>query len=218
MLQLRKSIEGGGNTQFRGYGDLSLTEILPALLTRYSETEMMIVAPSVPDQAAEIIRRWMKRQWARMDGRGQLDVIAKLTIVADLSEEKSPLASSWLKDNPFDGRLVLADRAQTDTALLLPDLAVTGPLNMRYGHTFICRVTADKDDVDALWKQYMRLAKTAARKTRKTVGRQDDSEAAETVQEPVIEPAAEAPAAEEPVVTEPADEMPEAAEKEETGE
>lgn len=185
-MQMRDAIGNGGKTKFMGYGDLSLTELLPALLTRYSETEMMIVAPAVPDQAAEIITRWMKKQWPRMDGRGRLNVVSKLTVVADLSEESSPMASQWLNGNPFDGRLVPVSHAQGDTALLLPDIAVTGPLNMRYGQNFVCNVTTVREEVDRLWKQYGRMAVRQAKRT----ARKKLSEGQETVVAAVIEEAA----------------------------
>lgn len=154
MRQLRNAIGKSGTRQFEGYGDLSLTELLPAILTRYSETKMMIVAPTIPDQAADIIERWMRKQWARMDGRGKLNVIAHLTIIADLRRRKSPKASQWMKDNPFADRMTLIDRQQTDTAMLLPDFAITGPVNLRYGHKFTATATADTEQVSALWRRY----------------------------------------------------------------
>lgn len=159
-MQMRDTLGSNGKTQFQGFGDLSLTELLPALLTRYSETEMLIAAPAIPDQAAEIIDRWMKKQWARMDGKGKLDCISRLTIIADLSPEQSPMASEWLKENPFGDRLTLVDKAQDDTALLLPDIAIIGPLNLRYGQNFTCDVTTVQEEVDALWKQYSKLTRT----------------------------------------------------------
>ena len=159
LCMLRDAIGQNGTTQFQGFGDMSLTELLPALLTRYSETEMMIVAPAVPDQAAEIIGMWIKKQWARMDGKGKLDVISHLTIMADLSEEKSPVASQWLKENPWGDRLTLVDKTQDDTALLLPDIAITGPLNLRYGQNFVCDVTTIPEQVRSLWERYIAAAK-----------------------------------------------------------
>ena len=138
---LRDAIKNKAKTQFKGFGDLSLTELFPAMLTRYSETTMMIVAPSIPDQAADIIYTWLRRTWARMDGKGRLNVLSKLTIIADLSEEASPTANLWLTNNPFPDRLVLVNKAQDDTALLLPDIAITGPLNTRYATEFDCDVT-----------------------------------------------------------------------------
>lgn len=154
MKELRNAIMKGGTEEFMGYGDLSLTELLPALLTRYSETELLIAAPSLPDQAAEVIGRWMNRQWSRADGQGKLDVVRHLTLVADLSKDKSPVASGWLNDNPFGGRMTLVDKEQEDTAILLPDLAITGPVNMRYGHQFTARATADAKYIAALWRKY----------------------------------------------------------------
>ena len=166
VMQMRDALGKSGKTQFQGYGDLSLTELLPALLTRYSETEMLIAAPAIPDQAADIIQRWMKKQWARMDGKGKIDVVTKLTIIADLSAEQSPKASEWLRQNPFAGRLTLADKpvAADQQALLLPDLAILGPLNLRYGANFTCTATTVQEEVDALWKQYARLTRPVFKK------------------------------------------------------
>ncbi len=38
LLELRDAIKDGGTAQLQGYGDVSITEVLPALLTRYTET------------------------------------------------------------------------------------------------------------------------------------------------------------------------------------
>lgn len=166
VADLRKAIRGGGRDRMQGYGDMSLTELLPALLTSYNETELLIAAPSLPDQAAEIIETWMRWQWAKVDGSGKIYCLTRLTIITDLSAELSPKASLWLKENPFGDRLVLVDQAQEDTALLLPDIAFTGPLNLRYGENFTCDVTTVREEIDALWKKYVRLTrpKVAAKK------------------------------------------------------
>lgn len=167
-MLLRDAIGNKAKTQFKGFGDLSLTELLPALLTRYSETTMMIVAPSIPDQAADIIYTWLSRTWARMDGKGRLNVLSKLTIIADLSEEASPAVNLWLSNNPFPDRLVLVNKAQDDTAMLMPDIAITGPLNMRYDKEFVCDVTAIPEEVSALWKTYSKLSKKRSTEKKKT--------------------------------------------------
>lgn len=190
FMFLRDAIGKNGSTQFQGYGDLSLTELLPAMLTRYTETDMMIVAPTIPDQAADIIGDWLRKQWARMDGKGKLDCISKLTIVADLSEESSPTASEWLKENPFGNRLTLVNKSQDDTALLLPDIAVVGPMNLRYGKPFVCTVTTIPDEVSALWKQYSKLTRRTKRTARKvettetTASETTPAEASETIGKP----------------------------------
>ena len=154
LMLLRDSIAKGGSAQFNGFGDLSLTELLPAILTRYSETELLIAAPSMPDQAAEIIRKWMMQQWSRRDGSAKLDVISHLTIIAGLNDGHSPMVSEWLKDNPFGDRLTLVDKRQEDTAILLPDFAITGAVNMRYGHNFTATATTVADEVKALWDRF----------------------------------------------------------------
>lgn len=154
MLSVRDAIGTKGTMEIEGYDDLSLTELLPAILTRYAETEMMIVAPSLPDQATEVIATWMRRTIARMDGNGRLNYIRRLTIVSDLSEAASPDASAWLKENPYGERLVLHDIQQDGTAILLPDFAIEGPVNMRYGKHFIATAYGKHEDVEKLWSKY----------------------------------------------------------------
>jgi len=161
LRELRNILEKEGTAQMEGYGDLSLTEILPALLTRYSNAEMLIAAPSLPDQAAEIIATWMRKQWARMDGSGNVNVIARLTIVSDLSEAASPDASAWLKENPYGERLVLHDIRQDATAILLPDFAIEGPVNMRYGRHFTATAYGKREDVEELWTKYRGMVENA---------------------------------------------------------
>lgn len=157
LLEMRNAIGSDGTADFEGYGDLSLTELLPAIMTRYSETDVMIVAPSVPDQAAEIIAYWMRKKNAMRTGPGSVDVIRHLTIVADLSKEKSPAASGWTVSNPFNDRLEVHDVKQGDTAILLPDFVITGPVNMRYGHHFTATATTDGRKVDELWRKCREL-------------------------------------------------------------
>jgi hypothetical protein len=154
LRELRDSIARGGTKQFEGYGDLSLTELLPALLLRYDGVEMMIIAPSLPDQAAEIIDVWMRRQWASKDGKGKLDVIGHLTIMARLEKESSATIMNWIEQRPFDDRLTLIDQEQEETAILLPDFAITGPVNMRYNKHFTAEATTDMEKVKALWERF----------------------------------------------------------------
>lgn len=171
LRELRDSIAKGGTKKFEGYGDLSLSELLGPLLTRYSEVEMTIVAPSLPDQAAEIINKWMGRQWSRMDGKGKLDVIRHLTVIARLEKEKSAVIAAWLKGNPFGDRLTLVDIEQDDTVILLPDFAVTGPVNMRYGRHFVATATSDPETVKGLWDKYRGMAAKPAKRQAKTASR-----------------------------------------------
>lgn len=162
LLAVRNAVARVGTTSFEGYGDLSLTELLPPMLTRYARTELLIAAPSLPDQAAEVIDRMMRRQVARMDGRGNMDVIRHLTVVARLEKEKSDYIYRWMEEQPFGGRLTLVDLGQEDTAILLPDFAVTGPVNMRYGHHFIATATTEPGKVRALWERFTALEEKPA--------------------------------------------------------
>jgi len=90
-----------------------------------------------------------------------VNVIARLTIVSDLSEAVSPDASAWLKENPYGERLVLHDMRQDATAILLPDFAIEGPLNMRYGKHFIAMAYGKREDVSGLWKRYRAMTENA---------------------------------------------------------
>jgi hypothetical protein len=161
MLSVRDAIGTKGTMEIEGYDDLSLTELLPAILTRYAETELMIVAPTLPDQATEVIATWMRRTIARMDGNGRLNYIRRLTIVSDLSEAASPDASAWLKDNPYGERLTLHDMRQDATAILLPDFAIEGPVNMRYGKHFTAMAYGKREDVEGLWTKYKGMVENA---------------------------------------------------------
>ena len=147
----------------------------------------MLFRSAIPDQAADIIYEWMRRTWGRMDGKGRMNCLHKLTIIANLGDSASPKVSQWVKSNPFPERLVLVDKAQTDTVLLLPDLAVTGPLNFRYGEHFVCEATAIQGEVDALWKSYTEVAKP----TKRTARKQKAERKAESATEPKAESADE---------------------------
>lgn len=154
LRQLRDAIGKNGKAEMEGYEDMSLMELLPALLKRYAQTEMIIVAPTVPDMAAEAIGKQMKQQWARGDGPGSIDCIARLTIITDASKKKSPTINAWLKENPWGDRLHIISRKQEDACLLLPDLAIIGPVSMRYGARFTATVTSVPEEVSALWQLY----------------------------------------------------------------
>ena len=145
-----------GTVLFEGYGDLSVSELLSVILPAYSETDMTVVAPSLPDHAAKALCYWMKKKWATVDGR-LADVIGRLTVVANLSERRSPAASGWTACNPFPGRLVTRSVHQNDTAIILPDLAIYGPVNMTYGGHFTASVTRDAGIIGELRDTYARL-------------------------------------------------------------
>ena len=74
LLALRSKLGENGTAFWHGYGDLSLAELLPHILTRYSETEMLLAVPALPDAAAETVKNIMQKQWMRMDGKGKLNV------------------------------------------------------------------------------------------------------------------------------------------------
>lgn len=154
LRQLRDGLGKDGTAFFHGYGDLSIAELLPPLLTHYTETDMMIVAPYLPDAVAEVIIKWMRKQWARVDGSGKMNVISHLTLVADLSERRSPMASAWLNKNPFGDRMTLKNIQQNDIAILLPDIALCGPMNLTYGGHFTAMATKNARTIETLRGMY----------------------------------------------------------------
>lgn len=155
---LRNQLGEEGTAFFHGYGDLSLSDLLPVILLRYEEVDMTVVAPSLPDLAAETLRYWLRRELPQAHGKGRVRTLSRLTLIADLSEKRSPLASTWLKDNPFGERLMLHSVQQNDTAILLPDLALFGPINLTYGGHFTAIATKNTTTIAALRKNYEHMA------------------------------------------------------------
>ena len=84
--------------------------------------------------------------------------------VAPLDRENSDYICKWLKEQPFGDRLTLVDTEQVDTAILLPDFAITGPVNMRYDKHFIAEATTEPKKVRALWEKYRRLAEETVKR------------------------------------------------------
>lgn len=157
IAELRQRITEEGTVFWHGHGDLSLNEILPALTNRYANVEMTIVAPALPDAAIKAIENVMAKQWARADGKGMTDVISHLTIITNLQKKKSPKASAWLKENPYGERLMLKNVQQNDTAIILPDIALIGPINLTYGGHFTAVATRKAKTLEALKIQLQKM-------------------------------------------------------------
>ena len=154
--QLREKLGDDGTTFIHGYGDLGIAELMTPLLTPYTEVELMIVAPSVPDTAARVIERLMDQKLP-MKGRGQVTLIKQLTIVANLKKNSKYLSAGWVKENPWGERLQLKHCQQNDTAILLPDMAIIGPVNMAYNGHFTAVATRRRKTIEELRKTYLEL-------------------------------------------------------------
>jgi len=152
LCRLREVTDKGETRNFECFGDMSITELLPPLMTRYGETEMLIAAPSIPDQAAEAIAFEMRRRWSRAEGPGKMDEISHLAIITDVS--RSPMLSLWMRNDTFGDRLTVIDSRQEECVILLPDLAILGFRNMRYGEHFFGTMTGAPDRVAGLWEEY----------------------------------------------------------------
>ena len=150
--QLREKLGNGGTMFFHGYGDLSIAELLPVILTRYSETDMTIVCPALPDAAANVLQHWMDKKWG-----GSKNVLRHLTLITNLHNKKSPAASKWVKNNPWPDRLVPCNIQQNDTALLLPDIAIYGGLNMSHCGHFTALASTNAKVIENLRTTYRSL-------------------------------------------------------------
>ena len=157
LLALRGKLGNDGTAFWHGYGDLSLAELLPQMRKRYSETELLLVAPSLPDAAASVVQRMMKKQWLAADGKSKIDIIKHLTLITDLREARSPKASRWIEKNPFGERMTLRNVQQNDTAILLPDIAFVGNINLTYGGHFTALATKNAGAIKSLRSNFENL-------------------------------------------------------------
>lgn len=150
LLALRSKLGNDGTALFHGYGDLSLNELLPAMLTRYSNTEITIAVPHIPDATAALLDYWLRKQRTSADGKGKINTIKRLNLIADLREKRSPKASGWLKENPYGEQLNVHNIQQNDTVILLPDIAFIGPINLTYGGHFTALATKNARIIGSL--------------------------------------------------------------------
>ena len=155
--RVRNQLGKDGTVFFHGYGDLSLTELLPVILVRYDEVEMTLVTPYLPDMTVETLIYWLRRRLPKMDGTGNINVLRHLTLISDFSKRRSPMAASWMEDNPFPERLALKNIQQNDTAILLPDIAVYGNVNLQYGGHFTAIATKNAGLIENLRSVYAGL-------------------------------------------------------------
>ena len=158
---LRRSLGENGTRLFCGFGDLSIDELMSVILNRYSETDMMIVAPTIPDRAATAMLAWLKKRWGCSNGTGPVNMVERLTVIADLGKEASPTASQWLTENPYPNRLIPYNIQQRDTAILLPDLAIYGNINLAYGSRFTAFATKDMQIIGELRRHYTEMTAKA---------------------------------------------------------
>lgn len=156
---LRDKVGMDKTTMFHGYGDLSLTELLPVMLARYTNVNVTLVCPTLPDAAAELFQEWIKKTRVRSDGQGTVPVIAHLTLMTDLRKKKSPVASGWVKENPFPERITLHNIQQNDTCIMLPDFVVWGNFNLVHNGHFTAMASTNPKFIANLREVYDSLCK-----------------------------------------------------------
>ena len=146
---IRKKIGTDGTTFFHGYGDLSIAELFPILFVRYTNVDVTIVCPTLPNAGAEVIEHWMNKD----------NALGRLTIITNLNAKKSPAASKWVKENPWPERLTLHNIQQNDTAILLPDIAIYGNINLAHSGHFTALATTSARVIENLRTTYESLVK-----------------------------------------------------------
>jgi len=157
LLELRRKLGADGTCLFHGYGDLSLSELLPPLLTRYGKAELVIAVPFVPDALARTLTEVMEKEFPAVSGGEMLKTVSRLTLIANLRKNRSPMASQWLKENPFGERLEIRNIQQNDTAVILPDIALKGPINLSYGGHFTALATKRQKTIQQIKDELLRL-------------------------------------------------------------
>ena len=157
LLMLRSKMGDNGTAFWHGYGDLSVAELLPAMLTRYSETELLFAAPSLPDVATDVLLRMMDKKWSSLNGDRKLNAIAHLTLITDMRPTKSPAASRLLTENPYGDRLTIRNAQQKDTIIILPDIAFFGNINLTYGGHFTALATKNSRLIEDMRRNLFRL-------------------------------------------------------------
>lgn len=155
--EIRRKAGAGGTTPFHGYGDLSIAELFPVLMTGYINTDMTIVCPVLPNAAVEVLKRWMEKSRASANGKERINVIRSLTLITDLRPKKAHEASKWLKENPWPDRLTLYNVQQNDTAILLPDIAIFGNINLSHNGHFVALASTSQGFINNLRQTYAGL-------------------------------------------------------------
>lgn len=150
LLQLREKLGESGTAFWHGYGDMSVLELLPALMRRYADEELLIAMPCVPDPVYELITRLMGKQCSSYNGKGRMNIVRHLTLIADLRESKSPSASELIRDNPYAGRLTIRNVQQNDTVFILHDIAIMGNINLLYGGHFTAIATKNQAVIQSM--------------------------------------------------------------------
>lgn len=155
--EIRNKIGKDGTTFFHGYGDLSITELFPVLMTPYSNTELLIVCPALPNATAEVITHWMEKDFSGVASRERVPAIASCTIITNCNAKKSPAAAKWLKENPWPERMKLHNIQQNDTAVMLPDLAIYGNINLVHSGHFTALASTNAKVIKNLRDTYLSL-------------------------------------------------------------
>lgn len=151
-----------------GYGDMTLCELLPVMLERYAECEVMVAVPTLPPQLREVLDRWTRQTWG--DGSR---AVARIWVITDARESKSPGAAEWSRD----AGVAMASCQQNDTTVVVrgrgsrvesqgsrgegrefgEDVMVMGAVNVRPSGMFTAVVTKDEKMIAEAWAYYNKV-------------------------------------------------------------
>lgn len=180
--QVLEDLKRRPTVMMNGYGDMTLCELLPVMLERYAECEVMVVVPTLPPQLREVLDRWARQTWG--DGSR---AVAQMWVITDARESKSPGAAEWSRG----AGVAMASCQQNDTAVVVrgrgsrgesqgsrgesresrgesresrvesqefgEDVMVTGAVNVRPSGMFTAVVTRDEKMIAETWAYYNKV-------------------------------------------------------------
>jgi len=150
-----KELELNGTVLMRGYGDMTLSELLPEVLAGYTEADVLMALPTAPEAARVLLRSMLHRTWGMQEG-GNVNNVARLRLLTDARASRSPGLVEWAQRQE---RLELASAQQNDTIILVEDgrqqgadrLAIMGPVNVVPCGMWTAAATTGPIMVASLW-------------------------------------------------------------------
>ena len=141
---------------FEGYGDMTLNELLPVVFDGFSDADVMLAVPVMPERLISTLRELTKRSWANPSGRGSVPLIKRFRIITDARSTKSPGVLDFCRElrSQCAGSGV-ASLQQNDTIIIVRDaystIMIFGSVNSRPSCQWTAFVTNDQGHIADVW-------------------------------------------------------------------
>lgn len=137
----------------RGYGDMTLMELLPAMVSSYSEADVLVAVPTLPSCLREKLDALLHLSWG--NDSGSVPAVARLRVITDARESRSPAAAEWIQD--AGSRVSLASCQMNDTVVIIRGsggggVMVFGAVNARPATEWVAMATKDKRLIEDFWQ------------------------------------------------------------------